>query len=359
VIDTWSSVDNENMVLTINNVGTTIPMRGSGGCSNGWTQYPMKYGTKVGCTASAHGWKDCWRNFEKDFVVPDSGNAAVDMYFNIDQAMGDECWGWHDMTFEKQSCPDDTQASASSVAQGTIAMVNTEFNHASNGVFTGTGMRITSGYVDTKRTFQRPVDMSVDMLQVDTSSDECGVVALFPPSTGRHSGYNAGVGWWGQYFGTGAPGATTSGKMPSTTKEWHTVRINAAADGKVYFYVDGELRRTVDHNQYQSGVIRLGNNCRNFEYKNLVVTEQAQPAASWVELKASNGASGGCSPQGPWYETTHDNSGDPVAYCKARCASSDGCVKFETKNTRCELSKSIAANQAAYADGARHCYVKI
>jgi len=107
VIDTWSSVDNENMVLTINGDGTTIPMRGSGGCSNGWTQYPMREGTKVGCTASAHGWKDCWRNFEKDFVVPDSGNANVDMYFNIDQAMSDECWGWHDMSFTKVSCPGD------------------------------------------------------------------------------------------------------------------------------------------------------------------------------------------------------------------------------------------------------------
>merc|ERR1719270_1793312 len=110
------------------------------------------------------------------------------------------------------------------------------------------------------------------MRQSDTDSNSCGVVAMFPEDTSRHTGYNAGLGWWDKYFGYGFP-APHKNAQTHDTKEWHTVRINAAADGEVYFYLDGELQRQVTQNTYQSGVIRLGINCKTYEYKNLVVKE--------------------------------------------------------------------------------------
>jgi hypothetical protein len=106
VIDTWASVDNEQMILTVNGDETNFQTRGAGACSNGWTEYENDFGDKVGSHGSSNGgWKDCWKNFEKDFIVPEDGNANVDMYFAINQHINDEGWGWHDMRFERLSCP--------------------------------------------------------------------------------------------------------------------------------------------------------------------------------------------------------------------------------------------------------------
>ena len=48
-----------------------------------------------------------------------------------------------------------------------------------------------------------------------------------------------------------------------------------AADGKVYFYLDGSLRATRTDFKYTSGVVQLGKNCRHYQYKNLVVRSEA------------------------------------------------------------------------------------
>jgi hypothetical protein len=108
VIDTWASVDNEQITLTINGDATNVPSRSAGDCNsnNGWTEYPHDFGDKVGSHGSSNGgWKDCWKNFEKEFVVPADGKANVDMYMAINQGINDEGWGWHDMKFQRLSCP--------------------------------------------------------------------------------------------------------------------------------------------------------------------------------------------------------------------------------------------------------------
>merc|ERR550514_110523 len=166
--------------------------------------------------------------------------------------------------------------SAEFTSLASIGMTSSEWNQPTSGTsFPSSGVIQTNSggyYVDTKETFHRPVDMSVELYQID-SSNECGVVALFPQNTNRHSGYNAGVGWWAHYFGAGVDGSITNyGTDGGATSGWQTVRINAAADGNVYYYLGGSLKYTVSDNNYQSGIIRLGNNCRNFQYRNLVVT---------------------------------------------------------------------------------------
>jgi hypothetical protein len=106
VIDTWASLDNEQITLTVNGQGHDFPSRGAGSCDNGWTEYPDDFGDKVGSHGSSNnGWKDCWKNFESVFVAPASGKADVDMYMAINQDITDEGWGWHNMNFQRLSCP--------------------------------------------------------------------------------------------------------------------------------------------------------------------------------------------------------------------------------------------------------------
>merc|ERR1711985_22832 len=140
--------------------------------------------------------------------------------------------------------------SAEFTSLASIGMTSSEWNQPTSGTsFPSSGVIQTNQggyYVDTKETFHRPVDMSVELYQT-SGSNECGVVALFPQNTNRHSSYNAGVGWWASYFGAG---------------------------------VDGSLKYTVSNNNYQSGIIRLGNNCRNFQYRNLVVTTNTDAPTS-------------------------------------------------------------------------------
>ena len=137
----------------------------------------------------------------------------------------------------------------------------TKFSSIGSGVvFVGAG----NYYVETKKTFSRPADVTVKVRQMD-GSQECGVVSVFPQAKARHSGYNAGVGWWGAYFGAGVDGSISKyGKTNGATSKWHTLRINVAADGKVYYYLDSQLRWSVSDNKYQTGVIRLGYNCRRW-----------------------------------------------------------------------------------------------
>jgi len=178
--------------------------------------------------------------------------------------------------------------SAEFTSLASIGMTSSEWNQPTSGTsFPSSGVIQTNQggyYVDTKETFHRPVDMSVELYQT-SGSNECGVVALFPQNTNRHSGYNAGVGWWAHYFGAGVDGSITNyGTDGGATSGWQTVRINAAADGKVYYYLGGSLKYTATNNNYQSGIIRLGNNCRNFQYRNLVVTTNTDAPTSTPTL---------------------------------------------------------------------------
>ena len=150
---------------------------------------------------------------------------------------------------------------------------------ATTGVsFTGQSIKINQGkyYTDTKQIYSRPADLTVQTRQRG-GSDECGVVSLFPRSRTRHSGYNAGVGWWGRYFGAGVNGAIGKRGGSGNTNRWQTVRINARADGYVDFYLNGSRRYRVRDNRYRSGVVRLGYGCRNYEFRNLRIKQKAKP----------------------------------------------------------------------------------
>jgi len=187
-------------------------------------------------------------------------------------------------------------------------------------------------FVETRQTFERPVDVSVKVKQTD-GGQECGLVQVFPQARTRHSGYNSFVGGWRSYLGAGVDNSISRAGASGTTSDWHTIRIWASDDGKVYFYLDGELRRTISHNSYQRGVIRFGYNCRNYQYKDLVV---------------KGGVAVG------HYKSRELTAGD----CQARCKATKGCGTFSYwPSGNCHLqpngaTPSTAANVTA---GAASC----
>ncbi len=160
----------------------------------------------------------------------------------------------------------------------TVRVAPTQFRKRTGGVhYSGNEVRINQGnyFADTKQTFTRPADMSIQLHQWGGGS-ECGVVSLFPQRRARHSGYNAGVGWWGRYFGAGVDGrigrrGTINGH---NANRWNTVRINARADGWVDFYLNGRRNYRVKDNRYRSGVVRIGFGCRRFRFRNLRVRQR-------------------------------------------------------------------------------------
>jgi len=139
-----------------------------------------------------------------------------------------------------------------------------------------------SGYAESDIEFQRPIDMTVMMKQdknaggiFHKSIAECGVVQVFPQANARHTGYNAGTSWWRTQFGAGVDGAIAGrGSMGNNGFEWNKIRINAKADGKVDYYMNGKLMYTAVDNKYQSGKIRVGFGCMGYEFKDITINSK-------------------------------------------------------------------------------------
>ena len=113
-----------------------------------------------------------------------------------------------------------------------------------------------SNYVSTVQKFSRPLDVSVKMRQ-SSGSPECGVMAIFPTSSNRHSGYNVGLGWWSNGFGTGSGQNIRRSKYFTHGNNWHTVRIYAEVNGMVSYYLNGQLIHRLSDSTYASGEVRL------------------------------------------------------------------------------------------------------
>ena len=92
------------------------------------------------------------------------------------------------------------------------------------------------------------------------------------------SGYSAGVGLGPghcHFVTGGAPGEErASPALLHGTTEWQRLRVYAAADGMVHFYLNGVLRRSVRHDSIRSGDVRLGTNGAAYEYRDMSVLAQ-------------------------------------------------------------------------------------
>jgi hypothetical protein len=106
IIDTYASVDSEQMSFTVNDHSHEFSSRSATTCSNGWSEYPAGFRTRLGMDEANANWKDCYKPFEATFDATADGKAVISMHMAIDQHLADEGWGWHSMKFELQSCVD-------------------------------------------------------------------------------------------------------------------------------------------------------------------------------------------------------------------------------------------------------------
>jgi hypothetical protein len=201
-----------------------------------------------------------------------------------------------------------------------------------------------AAWATTKEVFSRDkpggLEVSVE-LKLTAGSNECGLLTVFPQSGSRHSGYNSFVGGWRGYFGAGVDSAGPARKYGKTgdLKQWQKLRIkfaNEQNDKKVYFYLNDETtpRHSVNDNRYTKGTIRLGHNCRNFEYRKLIVDgkEIAMTEANFVQRIAYTGT---------WWEgqgrydkdakKCQDRSKSIYEYCAYRYLASMGDAKTVAK----------------------------
>jgi len=104
VVDTWASVDNEKITVTVGGKSTEMQSRQHNSCNNGWSQHPYGTGRQLGISGSGnHGWQDCYKPFETTFIANDK-TVEVEMNMAVNQGANDEGWGFHDLKFEKQHC---------------------------------------------------------------------------------------------------------------------------------------------------------------------------------------------------------------------------------------------------------------
>jgi len=146
-----------------------------------------------------------------------------------------------------------------SVGQGSTMLLNAAFP-----------VRWT-GYMETKADFARPMNLSFEMMNIDTAR-ECGVLALFPQGLTRHSGYNTGVEWWAKYFGFGVD-ATLYKYGYTYGDDWHRLSLELT-ETHVRAWYDGSLQGSLYDTKYKRGKIRVGFNCRNYVYRNFVLNEE-------------------------------------------------------------------------------------
>jgi len=124
------------------------------------------------------------------------------------------------------------------------------------------------GYMETKADFARPMNLSFEMMNIDTTK-ECGVLQLFPQELKRHSGYSIGVEWWKLYFGFGVD--LILNKYGYTTgDDWHRLSIELT-ETHVRAWYNGSLQGSLYDTKYKRGKIRIGFNCRNYVYRNFVI----------------------------------------------------------------------------------------
>jgi hypothetical protein len=152
VMDTYATVDWEEMFIKAGDEKFTIPTRGPWACADGWTQHPKGFGTLVGVgysatVSSAHPGIDCWRKVEQIITAPASGKVALEMSMKIDQEVNNEAWGFHSMEFEPVECP-----SPPTPAQGPVDMAagfhdpSVSINSEGQIVGTGGGWGKTSAF---------------------------------------------------------------------------------------------------------------------------------------------------------------------------------------------------------------------
>jgi len=130
-----------------------------------------------------------------------------------------------------------------------------------------------NNYIETYATVVRPMTVSFELKQNSRSVD-CGVMSLFPVTETRHSGYSVGVGWWQQpKIGFGVDHNVSEYGLVDNVYDWNKVQI-VLTETHIFVYINGGLRNVMDDTTYWSGKLRFGYNCREYTYRNVVLSQR-------------------------------------------------------------------------------------
>lgn len=118
-----------------------------------------------------------------------------------------------------------------------------------------------------------------------------------------------------------------------TNDHWHSVRIEATADGEVRYSLDDVVKYTVTDPSLQSGKVQFIPGCVGMTVRNVVVTTADAPAGGgggYQELGAGYCADWAYLPEGGYPPRLDMGSpmynADPVAECMNRCLNAVGAM---------------------------------
>jgi len=170
------------------------------------------------------------------------------------------------------------------------------------------------GSIEGKTTLIRPIKVQAD-IKADIS--ECISMTLFADDAGKNAAYCFETGGWGnklRFF----PGDNQIEVGPNDN--WHTVTINAKADGNVEFLLNGEVKYTVNDDSRQTGKLRFVSGCTGMSVRNVKIDE-----VTTTTTTTSAATSGTSSGQGSCNEAM---SGDGADY--------RGCQTFTVDGQTCQ-----------------------
>jgi len=133
----------------------------------------------------------------------------------------------------------------------------------------GVETTISGGWIKSRDVFTRPVRVSAEMRSA--AHAECITMSLFASNNGKNSPYSFETGGWSNRIRL-FPGDYRE-TVGVNNNAWDLVEIDAAADGKVYYYLNGALKYTANDNSKSSGHVRFIPGCVSMKVRNIKVTE--------------------------------------------------------------------------------------
>ena len=139
-------------------------------------------------------------------------------------------------------------------------------------------------WIESQQTFQRPTSVTAEIKS--GANPECITMSLFAPDHGKNSPYSLETGGWSNKVRI-FPGDYRQEVGPND--HWHSVRIEATADGEVRYSLDDVVVYTVTDTSLQSGTVQFIAGCVPMVVRNVVVVTSADHVGYTAAPHCSDG----------------------------------------------------------------------
>ena len=128
--------------------------------------------------------------------------------------------------------------------------------------------------------------LSLQAMRIPGANPECITMSLFAPDHGKNSPYSLETGGWSNKVRI-FPGDYRQEVGPND--HWHSVRIEATADGEVRYSLDDVVVYTVTDTSLQSGTVQFIAGCVPMVVRNVVVVTSADHVGYTAAPHCSDG----------------------------------------------------------------------